>query len=67
MFISYHKKIGEALQSIAILESISANLFIVFIIGKIHDETMDMKIPFFVWTQTDDTRTNLLKCLATNS
>jgi hypothetical protein len=28
-------KIGEALQSIAILESISANLFIVFIIGRL--------------------------------
>ncbi len=29
------EKIGEAIQSIAILESISANLFIVFIIGRL--------------------------------
>ena len=29
------EKIGEELQSIAILESISANLFIVFIIGRL--------------------------------
>ncbi|HEU5290667.1 MAG TPA: hypothetical protein VFU05_08510 [Cyclobacteriaceae bacterium] len=29
------EKIGEALQSIAILESISGNLFIVFIIGRL--------------------------------
>lgn len=29
------EQIGEAIQSIAVLESISANLFIVFIIGRL--------------------------------
>jgi hypothetical protein len=33
--IDYPEKIGGQLQSIAILESISANLFIVFVIGRL--------------------------------
>lgn len=33
--IDYPREIGEVIQSIAILESIAANLFIVFIIGRL--------------------------------